>query len=50
MTEIIEMKIRKDHNEYYTIYINDKRMPELYNRLELMRALNYFTKIWSNEE
>lgn len=50
MEEIIEIRIRKLGKEYYDLYINGKKMPELYSREELMRALNRFTKIWSNEE
>jgi hypothetical protein len=50
MEQIIEITVRKLGKEYYDLYINGKKMPELYSRLELMKALNYFTKIWSNKE
>ena len=46
--EIIEIRITK--GTFYRLYINGKEMPELYNRKQLVTAINYFTRIWENKD
>lgn len=45
--KIVSIEIIKD--SYYYLKINGKRMPELYNETEIIKAIEHLIHVWSNK-